>query len=578
MVSSLSVNQIVDRLVSGQQFTVEEIIGLLNDGLELTEGKKAAVKDRNTLYEAAGQAIQDQVRHSINQIETNLPKYWSSRVEESLFGFIDKCQSNWTILRPCFPDAPSDAVDWLRRATEALVEELKLQRAEVELGELMDEIASVEEYWPTRKAEKAFETAVLLGREEETHKRLRELEMEGASRAIELADDLPTLERVPRSFPLLANKGCPLELTHQYEERVVVVRQEGVAQKCNQLLEQIENAVEGSVVWPKDLDKALLDSVAELAGKDYRAEVLKRLYHLFNTYQTMSSKGVDRVGSYLPELGRSGTTPVEFGREGSFGLYALHKGDWLPSYRWEDEKIFPNLTLHQEGEWKSRRFKCEWWDVRGVMPVGTILKLVAKKDRSFLVVTDDPQYDPQGVRQVELDEHALSRIIKETQMSDQSSKAVKPEILPNIFFPLFRDATSVKIMIRVHNLDKAGESLLGQVFSSVFGGSTRLPKIVKRQVHLVLLLSAGAETKYLQYIQKRGSSLSKLLEPMLGGNLTPPPTDSCGLCRKSIADPKYECKECQMSVCPTCLVLLNKTQPILCPGSLRSSDQHLFAN
>lgn len=269
-------------------------------------------------------------------------------------------------------------------------------------------------------------------------------------------------------------------------------------------LDELEKAIFGASHWSSDMEEKILHSLVMIKLQSIKHEKLKRIFSLFTSYR---SNNTLRITDKLPELYIHQNGFIDFSQDGNYNLYTLTDKGWIPAYSWQNDKIYPDVTFHQTGEWKHRKFKCESWQIRGTLPVGSIFKMSYKKTTEYFISTVESS-NTLALRNIDLETFEIKKIrdiLKNRQQRNVDSSIDQFPINKTIFFfrDLFDSAISIKIGLSIYSKDKSRATFISKLFTFV------IEKIANQQQNkevlnnLMDMLDPVKDKKYITFIKKQ---------------------------------------------------------------------------
>lgn len=450
-------------------------------------------------------AIQKMVSQNLKQIEENIPKYWSSNKEDELIRFLNSCKNSWEELKEILPTNDKSILKWITTNIENILQQFKKQRLEIEYSDLFEDIEKNIKYWPFNKATRILEIADKLVQDKEAViKKLIQIHILNTTLNIERIEDLKDYELLPKRFTILTDKICPIDLLNAYEIKLKKLKFKSITLKVKDYFEELEKGIVGANYWNSEVECKLIKLIIYSNDSSYKLDHLKYIYRLFKLFKSNDSTSIFEK---LPELKNTHkSTKIRYSQDGSYSLYSLGAKDWIPAYKWENDNSFPDLVFKQEGEWKHRKFKCSSWYLNGRLPVGTILRMMRKKDVEYYIVSAKI-LDESSLRDIELESYEIERIKSVLNKTDKNGPklnihTLNKKELNEIFGLLFDSNLNAKIGINIYSKDKFQETYIYKLFFSVFTGITKKNKSNLPLNNFKSLFSKNNDKKYLSFFDK----------------------------------------------------------------------------
>ncbi len=444
------------------QNNLEDIIKVIKEFQEKNFNKKVkgrSKKSKNKLQDDQDLniliqgIIQRQLKKYIDVIESNLKKYWYTDMESKLYNFLSDLRINWDFFEPYFK--VDDSVDILENSIHEYILDLKKQRSQIEIDELMDKISNSFEYWPTQKAQRCLELAKFLEQEKEIEQSLVEIQKTLIKYNIENSLESGNLTTLEKKFPLLLDEEKNKILLPLLKEKITVINKQENNIKLNEYLDKLEETIIRGGVWDQSIEEMIFPLLYKIDMEDI-SNIFRRLLALIKMYYTKDEAN-NSIHTLYPELkleDKLATIDVTY--EGVWTLNILFKGNWIPGYRLKDITELTKVEFVQEGEWKNRKFKCFSWSLTGLIPFGTILKLTNKKEIIYSIITNQNTSHIRDIDLTDIDERIIKNLYENDKKDHQSfiNYKIDDKFVQFLDTLIQNDPLFIKIMLKMISIDK----------------------------------------------------------------------------------------------------------------------------
>lgn len=483
------------------QNKLEDIITIINNYQEQNESKQRKKRSRkpnkkqdspDELESLIQESIQRQIKKYIEVIESNLKKYWYTDMESKLYAFLSDLKINWEFFEPFFN--VDESLDVLEGSVHAYILDLKKQRSQIEIDELLEKISNTFEYWPSQKAHRCLELAEFLDQKEEIEQSLIDIQKTLINYNIENSADSNTLKTLEKKFPLLVDNEKNKDLVPLLKERIAVLEKNEYNSQINSNLEVLEETIVRGGFWDQSIESKIIKDIQNIDPVD-AIEFFKRMIQLIHLYYS-EKQNSNSIYDLYPELQFQGKmASINITYEGIWSLQVFYKGAWYPGYRLKDQPDFAQVEFNQDGEWKNRKFKCFSWSLIGKMPLGAIIKLINKKERVYLIITHQNLAHIRDINLTEIDENVIKNLSQDTKDTSKIPTFDKDDehernMLENL---IQSDALYIKIALKMLSVDK----------NRVAKVSTILQGIVEEKgLEIQSKLDKTKDKKFIAYIDK----------------------------------------------------------------------------